>query len=119
MQAFYLGGCRGRDFLDEGELRVYVEAFEAGGITGPVNWYRNIDANAEAFGRYADAPIGQPTLLIAADSDPVLPLALTEGMDRWCANLERVVIAECAHWTQQERADEVNVALIDWLGRTQ
>ncbi|MDJ0790636.1 MAG: alpha/beta hydrolase [Acidimicrobiia bacterium] len=119
LNAFYLGGSGGREIHTEDEFAVYVEAFKAGGISGAVNWYRNIDANAEAFARYADVSIDQPTLLIAADSDPVLPLALTEGMDRWCANLERVVIADCAHWTQQERPDEVNVALIDWLDRTQ
>lgn len=117
LQGFYLGGSRGKQFMEPAELEVYVEAFTAGGISGPVNWYRNIDANASDFAALLDAPITQPTLMIAADSDPVLPLSLTDGMDRWIPDLERAVISDCAHWTQQERPDEVNTILIDWLGR--
>lgn len=117
LQGFYLGGSRGRPFMDADELQVYVDAFSDGGITGPVNWYRNIDANAHAFHDYIDASVSQPMLMIAADSDPVLPLSLTQGMERWVGQLERVVIEGCTHWTQQERPDEVNAALIDWLGR--
>lgn len=118
LQAFYLGGSRGRTFQTEAELAVYVDAFTLGGITGPVNWYRNIDANAAAYAELIDAPITQPMLMVAADSDPVLPLSLTDGMDRWIDELERVVVEDCGHWTQQERPDEVNAVLIDWLGRT-
>lgn len=117
LQGFYLGGSRGKQFMNPEELEVYVDAFTAGGIFGPVSWYRNIDANARDFADLLDAPITQPTLMIAADSDPVLPVSLTEGMDRWIPDLERVVISDCAHWTQQERPTAVNEALIDWLGR--
>ena len=116
LNAFYLGGSGGRPFQSADELAVYVDAFVESGITGPVNWYRNIDANAAAYAEYADARIIQPTLMIAPDSDPVLPLSLTDGMDRWIPDLDRVVITDCAHWTQQERPAEVNAALIDWLG---
>ncbi len=118
LTAFYTGGARGRQYMTDDELRTYVEAFRAGGITGPVNWYRNIDANAAALESTVDAAIEQPTLMIAADSDPVLPLSLTEGMDRWIPDLDVVVIEDCGHWTQQERPDAVNAALIDWLTRT-
>lgn len=117
LQGFYLGGSRGKQFMDPAELDVYVDAFTAGGISGPVNWYRNIDANVREFADFLDAPITQPTLMVAADSDPVLPLSLTEGMGRWIPDLEQAVVDDCAHWTQQERPDEVNEVLIDWLGR--
>jgi len=39
-------------------------------------------------------------------------------MDRWVKKLDRVVIEDCGHWTQQERPDEVNEALIEWLNTT-
>jgi microsomal epoxide hydrolase/non-specific protein-tyrosine kinase len=115
---FYAGGARGQEFMTEDELTTYVDAFTAGGITGPVNWYRNIDRNAAALSHLFNAPITQPTLMLAADGDPVLPLSLIEGMDRWIENLDVVVIEDCGHWTQQERPDAVNDALIEWLGRT-
>jgi len=118
LMGFYAGGARGREFLDDDELATYVDAFTAGGISGPVNWYRNIDRNAADLAHTFNAPITQPTLMIAADSDPVLPLSLTEGMDRWIENLDIVVIEDCGHWTQQERPEAVNAALIEWLDRT-
>lgn len=107
-----------KDFLKENEFAVFVDAFSKGGITGPVNWYRNIDANAAHYAEYLDAPIEQPTLMIAADSDPVLPLSLTRGMDRWVSNLTTVVINDSGHWTQQEQPAAVTEALLDWLDRT-
>ncbi len=118
LMAFYSGGARGRTYMTDEEFTTYADAFKAGGITGPVNWYRNIDANAAALESTLDASIVQPTLMIAADNDPVLPLSLTEGMQRWIPDLDVVVIEDSGHWTQQEQPDAVNKALIEWLTRT-
>ncbi|VAW06991.1 Epoxide hydrolase [hydrothermal vent metagenome] len=118
LMAFYSGGARGRTYMTDEEFTTYADAFKAGGITGPVNWYRNIDANAAALESTLDALIVQPTLMIAADNDPVLPLSLTEGMQRWIPDLDVVVIEDSGHWTQQEQPDAVNKALIEWLTRT-
>ena len=118
LMAFYSGGARGRTYMTDEEFTTYADAFKAGGIAGPVNWYRNIDANAAALESTLDALIVQPTLMIAADNDPVLPLSLTEGMQRWIPDLDVVVIEDSGHWTQQEQPDAVNKALIEWLTRT-
>lgn len=118
LTGFYSGGSRGKEFMTNNELDVYVDAFTAGGISGPVNWYRNIDRNAAVFAHTLDAPITQPTLMIAADNDPVLPLRLTEGMDRWIGDLSQVVVEDCGHWIQQEKPEPVNAALIGWLNQT-
>jgi len=118
LMGFYAGGARGRQYMTDEELATYVEAFASGGITGPVNWYRNIDRNVAALAHTLNAAITQPTLMMAADSDPVLPLLLTEGMARWIDALDVVVIEDCGHWTQQEQPDAVNAALIEWLDRT-
>ena len=56
--------------------------------------------------------------MIASDQDPVLPLSLLDDMDRWVSDLEVKVIKDCGHWTQQEKPDEVNDALISWLVMT-
>jgi pimeloyl-ACP methyl ester carboxylesterase len=117
LQGFYRGGSRGRQFLTPDEFQVYLDAFTSGGVSGPVNWYRNIDANAAEFSSHMDAPMTQPMLMIAADSDPVLPLAMTEGMDRWVPDIDMVVVEDCTHWTQQEHPVEVNAALLNWLGK--
>lgn len=110
--------ARNKDFLSDREFDYFLSAFESGGITGPVNWYRNIDANVAHYSKYLDAPITQPTLMIAADSDPVLPLSLFKGMERWVPQLTTVTIGNSGHWTQQEQPAAVTAALLDWLDHT-
>ena len=116
LRRVYRGMTKNRDFMSDEAFRVYLQAFTANGIAGPLNYYRNIDANWEATVPLADAEIRHPTLMVLADGDPVLPAALAEGMDRWVPDLRTEVIGDCGHWTQQERPAEVNRLIIDFLG---
>jgi pimeloyl-ACP methyl ester carboxylesterase len=110
----------GSPLLTDEQLAVYAEAFRAGGFRGPVNWYRNFDRNWEmSAGRESDRIDGVPCLMVTAAWDPVLPPALAQGMPDLIEDLEIHEISECGHWTQQERPDELNGILIDWLQRTQ
>ena len=104
-------------FLDGDDFAVYLAAFTRNGISGPLNYYRNIDRNAAEYADYASAAINVPTLMITADRDPVLPARLADGMDRWIADLEVRPVAESGHWTQQEQPERVNRHLIDFLGQ--
>jgi pimeloyl-ACP methyl ester carboxylesterase len=117
LERFYTSVAGDPGFLDEADFAVYRDAFVAGGITGPINLYRNIDANWKAFDHLADAVVEVPALLLAADADPVLPASLADGMDRWVANLRVQVISGSGHWTQQEQPEAVNRALIEFLDR--
>ena len=54
----------------------------------------------------ADRTIDVPCLMISAANDPVLTPAMTLGMEERVPDLERVVIEDCGHWTQQERPEE-------------
>ncbi len=62
-----------------------------------------------------------PALYIAGDRDPVVRFP---GMDELIPNLSKfvpqlrrtIVLPGCGHWTQQERAVEVNAAMIEFLG---
>ena len=61
-----------------------------------------------------------PALYVAGDRDLVVAF---KGMDQLIANLAKfvpnlrktIMLPGCGHWTQQERADEVNTALIGFL----
>lgn len=55
--------------------------------------------------------------VVAAGSGiPVLRPEMTERMSEGVPNLrETVLITGCGHWTQQERPDEVNQALIGFF----
>jgi pimeloyl-ACP methyl ester carboxylesterase len=99
------------------ELAAFVESFEATGFTGGINWYRNFTRNWE---RSADLPTridGVPCLMIMAERDVVLSPAMADGMEEVISDLEKVLVTGSGHWTQQEKPDEVNRIVLDWMGR--
>jgi pimeloyl-ACP methyl ester carboxylesterase len=73
---------------------------------------------------WQDAQIHQPSLFIAGSKDSVITgligaKRVTE-LERVLSNLKQKLIIEGAgHWVQQERADEVNAALIGFLRAVQ
>jgi pimeloyl-ACP methyl ester carboxylesterase len=102
-------------WMDEDDVRVYVETFERTGFTGGLNYYRNIDRNWELLEPYADRRIEQPALFVTGSRDPVqhfMPARLMEG---WVTDLRATQIEGAGHWVQQQRPDEVNEALIGFL----
>jgi len=109
-------------WLTEADVEVYVEQFERTGYRGGLNWYRNIDRNWELMAPFAGLKISVPALLIAGDRDLVLAF---RGMDQVISNLPRnvpklqktLILPGCGHWTQQERPQEVNDAMVEFLQR--
>jgi pimeloyl-ACP methyl ester carboxylesterase len=107
-------------WLGEADLNFYVNEFERTGFRGGLNWYRNIDRNWELLAAYAGAKVTVPALYMAGDRDPAVHF---QGVDRVVANLAndvprlrgKIMLPGCDHWTQQERASEVNAAMIDFL----
>jgi len=107
------GGDR---LLAPDELKVYAEAFAAGGFTAPINWYRNFSRNWKA-GRHIEQTVRVPTLFIGASDDAVVSPRQNEAMKPHVTDLEIHMIEDCGHWTQQEKPAELNALLIDWLKR--
>lgn len=102
----------GEPLMSDSELAVFVSAFESSGFTASVNWYRNLDRNWHVLAD-VDPVIQQPTLMIYGDRDPVPRSAhLTE----FVPNAEEVTLA-CGHWIQQEKPEETNQAILNWLER--
>jgi pimeloyl-ACP methyl ester carboxylesterase len=102
-------------FLTDADFEVFVRAFERSGFRGPLNWYRNFDRNWEESAGILQR-VDQPALMICAEKDPVLPPWMASGMKKSVPNLTRtIIIKDCGHWTQQEKPEEVNQALIDFL----
>ena len=107
-------------WLSEADVDFYADEFARAGFRGGLNWYRNIDRNWELLAAFAGARVTVPALYIAGDRDPVVKFP---GMDRLNPNLANfvpqlratIMLPGCGHWTQQERAAEVNAAMIDFL----
>jgi pimeloyl-ACP methyl ester carboxylesterase len=102
----------------------YVREFARTGFRGGLNWYRNIDRNWDLTAPWQGAQIHQPSLFIAGSKDSVITgligaKRITE-LDRVLPNLkQKLIIDGAGHWVQQERAEEVNAALIGFLEETQ
>ena len=101
--------------LSQEELDVFVEAFSRTGFRGGLNWYRNSQASWEWGEETKGRTIDCPALMVTAENDPVLTPAMAAGMESVVPNLTRGHIEHCAHWTQQERPEELNRILLDWL----
>jgi pimeloyl-ACP methyl ester carboxylesterase len=96
------------------ELAVFVDTYTATSFTGGINWYRNLTRNWEQSGTM-EQKVRVPGLMIMAEDDVVLPPSLTDGMERFVPDLERVLIHGSGHWTQQEKPEETSQAMIAWL----
>lgn len=101
----------------EEEFAYYVETFRRTGFTGGINWYRNLDRNWETT---PDLPkrIEVPSLYVGAADDAVLPPSLAGTMRAFIPNLDIHIIQDCGHWTQQEKPEELNAAIINWMDKT-
>ena len=107
-------------WLTAADLDFYAAEFDRTGFRGGLNWYRNIDRNWELLAPYSGAKVTVPALYVAGDRDLVVKFP---GAEQMIANLAKtvpqlrkhIVLAGCGHWTQQERANEVNAETIGFL----
>jgi microsomal epoxide hydrolase len=106
----------GETFLSDDVMDYFVETFEITGFTGGLNWYRNL-ARAGAAMAGAKWQIDVPCLYIGAEHDVILRPSSANGMEDFIADLQKHTVKDCGHWTQQEKPDEVNRVMIDWLKR--
>ncbi len=106
------------NWLTEEDVDFFTEAFQRTGFRGGVNWYRNIDRNWELTPFLSGAKIHQPSLFIAGELDGVI--AMSRGafnhLEKNMPNLkQKILIPGAGHWIQQERPQEVNELLVEFL----
>ncbi len=107
-------------WLSENDIDFYAGEFARTGFRGGLNWYRNIDRNWELLAPFTGAKVSVPALYMAGDRDLVIGF---RGLDKLIPNLklfvpglcETVMLPGCGHWTQQERAEDVNRAMIGFV----
>jgi pimeloyl-ACP methyl ester carboxylesterase len=104
------------DWLREDELDHYIAEFTRTGFTGGVNWYRNMDRNWSLTERVADAKVEVPSLFIGGRLDPVILMTPPEmTVDQLPDHRGTILVDGAGHWVQQEKPDEVNKALIEFV----
>src|SRR6202048_2781281 len=98
------------------EKKVFVDTFTKTGFTGGINWYRNMSRNWQRS-EGLDHTVRVPSLMIMAENDRVLPPSSADGMEKLIPDLEKYLVRDSGHWTQQEKPDEVSAKLIEWRRR--
>jgi pimeloyl-ACP methyl ester carboxylesterase len=105
-------------WITEADIDVYVEEFTRSGFRGALSWFRNLDRSWELLAPFAGAAISVPALYVAGDRDFVVS-AYAPAVAKQAALVPKLrpplMLAGCGHWTQQERAADVNAAMIDFL----
>lgn len=104
----------GDPLLSDEERNYYADAFARSGFTGPINWYRNWTRNWQALAGI-EQEIDIPTLFIGAADDVIISLEQIEAMRPLVTNLKIHMLENCGHWSQQEKPEEVNRVMLDWL----
>lgn len=108
-------------WLSAEDLAAFVEDYsEPDSFTGPLNWYRNIDRNQGLMTPFQGLRIEVPALYVVGDKDMVSVLKgvaeLREMLPHIVPKLHAdITLPGCGHWTQQERPEEVNAALLEFL----
>jgi len=129
---------RQNTFSDE-DIEIYKEALrQPGALTAALNYYRanlgrlisksNKQApqptpsgsshrgTADEAPVHRDSRIRVPTLFIFAEQDAAILPATVRGVGKYIdAPFREVRIPDSGHWVQNEAADEVNAALLDFL----
>ncbi|WP_338674664.1 alpha/beta hydrolase [Streptomyces sp. SCSIO 30461] len=109
-------------WLSEDDLDIYAGEFERTGLTGALNRYRTMDRDWEDLAPHRRAPIKQPSLFIGGTLDASTTW-MSDAIDAYPTTLPRLsashLLEGCGHWIQQERPDEVNSLLTDWLATIQ
>jgi pimeloyl-ACP methyl ester carboxylesterase len=108
-------------WLSDEDIDFFTAEFERTGYRGGLNWYRNSRPNWELMAAWNGAPLLPPSLFVGGDRDLVYNwpgFRDLVGMLREISmpNLTKAVVLEgCGHWTQQERAAEVDSLLLEFL----
>jgi len=106
-------------WMSEAHFAEYVAAFAAGGFKAPLDWYRCLDLNWARTAWLQDARIRVPAAFMVGERDPVRHYAgpAEAALRDWLLDLRmQTVVSGAGHWIQQERPDQVNAFLLDFLG---
>jgi pimeloyl-ACP methyl ester carboxylesterase len=107
-------------WMSDKDLQVYSEAFQAGGLRGPLNRYRAQIIDFNEMAEFAGKPVTQPSYFVAGERDPVR--SFVPGMDLYanpgaaCTDFRgSVILPGIGHWVQQEAPAETTAALHGFL----
>jgi pimeloyl-ACP methyl ester carboxylesterase len=104
-------------WLTEDDVKVYASELTRSGLHGGLSWYRNINAQNAILSPFVGTTIAAPSMYVSGEND--LIAANPEALQQYPTSLPGIrgvhVLPDAGHWIQQERPDQVNAALIEFL----
>lgn len=105
-------------WLTEEDLDLYAGEFERTGLTGALARYRSMDRDWADLAGHHGAALRRPSLFIGGTLDASTTW-LSDAIEAYPVTLPGLSAAHlldgCGHWVQQERPEETNRLLTDWL----
>lgn len=99
-------------FSDE-DIEQYREAMSRpGALTAALGYYRSVFRTRHQTENLGN--VQAETLVLWGEHDRALGRELAEGLEQWVPNIS-VRFLDCGHWIQQERPEEVNRYLMEFL----
>lgn len=105
-------------WFTEDDLDVYAHALECGGFGGPLSYYRNLEANWHALAPQVGTPLTVPAMFLGGEYD-VGTWWGGEAIQRapsvipnWLGSR---ILSGAGHWIQQERAEQSNAVIREFL----
>ncbi|KAA8548957.1 hypothetical protein F0562_000641 [Nyssa sinensis] len=109
-------------WLSEEDADYYASKFEQSGFTGAVNYYRAFDLNWELTAPWTRVQVKVPVKFIVGDLDLTYHMPGTKdyihngGFQKEVPLLQEVVVMEdTAHFIQQEKPNEINNQIYDFI----
>jgi pimeloyl-ACP methyl ester carboxylesterase len=105
-------------WLGEDDLNFYLAELEHTGLTGPLNYYRNVDLDWELLAGHQGKPLTVASLFIGGDRDIVTiwgQEAIARATDVLTDLRGSVILRDCGHWIQQEQPEAANRELVQFL----
>ncbi|XP_052208389.1 uncharacterized protein LOC127812103 [Diospyros lotus] len=113
-------------WLSEEDIDYYASKFEQAGFTGGINYYRVFDLNWELTALWAGAQVKVPVKFIVGDLDMSYNLPGAKdyihngGFQKDVPQLDEVVVLEgAAHYINQEKPDDINKHILEYVHRKQ
>jgi pimeloyl-ACP methyl ester carboxylesterase len=103
-------------WLSDADIERYVDALRRPtALTHALDYYRRL--RLRYLGEISPGRvITRRTLVLWGESDPWLGTELLEGLDRWLRSVLILRYPAAGHWLNQQLSDEVNRALLAFLG---
>ena len=103
-------------WITEEDIDYYAETFSKKGMRYALNFYRTSQQDYPKLKEAYKNKINVPVLFIAGASEAAIKFGSVEPMKNILPKLDKIVLLpNCGHWVQQERAADVNHFIIEFL----